>query len=192
MTSAARTRGETAVRSIHRTAGLLVVIAWMLVVPARAADPDFQTLKGRWLRPDGGYVLEIRKMAADGTMDAAYLNPRPINVSRAKATRYKTTLRIFVELRAPNYPGSTYTLTYDPKRDELYGVYFQAVQGRASTSSSCGPDSRAAQSIFDSSRYMTLCRVVLTHSSISASVRKSRGSKRSQLMIWSSRFFQRL
>jgi len=114
MTSAARTRGETA--------GLLVVIAWMLVVPARAADPDFQTLKGRWLRPDGGYVLEIRKIAADGTMDAAYLNPRPVNVSRAKATRDKTTLRVFVELRAPNYPGSTYTLTYDPKRDELYGV----------------------------------------------------------------------
>ena len=131
MTSAARTRGETAVRSVHRTAGLLVVIAWMLLVPARAADPDFQTLKGRWLRPDGGYVLEIRKIAADGTMDAAYLNPRPINVSRAKATRDKTTLRVFVELRAPNYPGSTYTLTYDPKRDELYGVYFQAVQGQS-------------------------------------------------------------
>jgi len=131
MTSAARTRGETAVRSIHRTAGLLVVIAWMLVVPARAADPDFQTLKGRWLRPDGGDVLEIRKIAADGTMDAAYLNPRPVNVSRAKATRDKTTLRVFVELRAPNYPGSTYTLTYDPKRDELYGVYFQAVQGQS-------------------------------------------------------------
>jgi hypothetical protein len=108
-----------------------VVIAWMLVVPARAADPDFQTLKGRWLRPDGGYVLEIRKIAADGTMDAAYLNPRPVNVSRAKATRDKTTLRVFVELRAPNYPGSTYTLTYDPKRDELYGVYFQAVQGQS-------------------------------------------------------------
>jgi hypothetical protein len=103
----------------------------MLVVPARAADPDFQTLKGRWLRPDGGYVLEIRKIAADGTMDVAYLNPRPINVSRAKATRDKTTLRVFVELRAPNYPGSTYTLTYDPKRDELYGVYFQAVQGQS-------------------------------------------------------------
>ena len=119
------------VRSLYRTAGLLVVIAWVLVVPARAADPEFQTLKGRWLRPDGGYVLEIRKIAADGTMDVAYLNPRPINVSRAKATRDMTTLRVFVELRAPNYPGSTYTLTYDPKRDELYGVYFQAVQGQS-------------------------------------------------------------
>jgi hypothetical protein len=63
-------------------------------------------------------------------MDAAYLNPRPINVSKAQATREGATVRVFVELRAPNYPGSTYTLTYDSKRDELYGVYYQAVEGR--------------------------------------------------------------
>ena len=64
-------------------------------------------------------------------MDAAYLNPRPINVSKAQATRDGATVRVFVELRAPNYPGSTYTLTYDSKRDELYGVYYQAVEGRS-------------------------------------------------------------
>ena len=29
-------------------------------------------------------------------------------------------------LAGPGYPGSTYTLTYDPKRDQLQGVYFQA------------------------------------------------------------------
>jgi hypothetical protein len=34
-------------------------------------------------------------------------------------------------IRAGTEPGSTYTLTYDPKRDELYGVYFQAVQGQS-------------------------------------------------------------
>jgi hypothetical protein len=33
---------------------------------------------------------------------------------------------VFVELRAPGYPGSTYTLTYDPTRDQLAGIYFQA------------------------------------------------------------------
>jgi len=35
---------------------------------------------------------------------------------------------VIVELRAPNYPGSTYTLTHDPKTDQLGGAYFQAVQ----------------------------------------------------------------
>ena len=69
MKSAARTRGETAVRSIHRTAGLLVVIAWMLVVPARAADPDFQTLKGRWLRPDGLLLLSTEDRDEPGIVE---------------------------------------------------------------------------------------------------------------------------
>ena len=55
-----------------------------------------------------------------------YLNPRPIHVARAEATRDGSTLNVFVELRAPGYPGSTYTLTYDPTRDQLGGVYFQA------------------------------------------------------------------
>src|SRR6266850_2054637 len=34
-----------------------------------------QSLKGRWLRPDGGYVLEIRDINPDGMMDVAYFNP---------------------------------------------------------------------------------------------------------------------
>lgn len=107
----------------------LVVLAGGLLSPlAIAADASFGPLKGRWLRPDGGYVLEIREVRADGGLDVAYLNPRPINVGFAKATREGSKLKVFVELQAPNYPGSTYTLLYDPKRDELQGVYFQAVQ----------------------------------------------------------------
>jgi len=97
----------------------------------RAADSDFGSLKGRWLRPDGGYVLEIRDVDAGGTIEAAYLNPRPINVARAEATRDGSTLKILVELRAPGYPGSTYTLTYDRQRDQLAGVYFQAAVGQS-------------------------------------------------------------
>jgi hypothetical protein len=112
-------------------AGLFLLTAGMLGASAQTADQDFATLRGRWLRPDGGYILDIRKVGADGTIDAVYLNPRPINISKARATRDRTTVRVFVELRAPNYPGSTYTLTYDPKRDELYGVYFQAAQGQS-------------------------------------------------------------
>jgi hypothetical protein len=37
-------------------------------------------------------------------------------------------VNVFVELRAPNYPGSTYALTYDSRQDQLKGSYFQAVE----------------------------------------------------------------
>ena len=86
----------------------------------------FDRLKGRWLRPDGGYILEIAEIDVGGKMIARYFNPRPINVSRAEAAQEGTTTKVSIELRDTNYPGSTYTLTYDPKEDQLKGVYFQA------------------------------------------------------------------
>jgi hypothetical protein len=93
---------------------------------AVATTTGFQALHGRWLRPDGGYILDIRDVEANGTIDAVYLNPRPITVARADATCDGSTMQVFVELRAPGYPGSTYTLIYDPTRDQLAGSYFQA------------------------------------------------------------------
>jgi hypothetical protein len=95
-------------------------------VAAPEARAGFDRLKGRWRRPDGGYVLEIREIDASGKMVAAYFNPRPINVSRAEASQEGTTTKVFIELRDKNYPGSTYTLTYDPGSDQLKGTYFQA------------------------------------------------------------------
>jgi uncharacterized protein (DUF2147 family) len=94
------------------------------------AKLDFGKLKGRWMRPDGGYILSVKDVDAGGKMDAAYYNPRPINVSKAQATQEGTTLRVFVELRDTGYPGSTYTLIYDPKTDRLGGVYYQAAIGQ--------------------------------------------------------------
>ena len=85
-------------------------------------------LVGRWLRPDGGYVLEIRHAQANGHLDAAYFNPRPIHVARAEWHRKEGRLQVFVELRDVNYPGSTYTLDYVLEQDRLVGAYFQAVQ----------------------------------------------------------------
>jgi hypothetical protein len=90
---------------------------------------DFQALTGRWLRPDGGYVLELRNIQKDGSLKAAYFNPRSINVSRAKLHRKDGKITLVVELRDVNYPGSLYTLQYDPGNDRLAGIYFQAVQG---------------------------------------------------------------
>jgi uncharacterized protein (DUF2147 family) len=86
-------------------------------------------LIGHWERPDGGYILEIKEIVKNGTLKAAYYNPRPINVARAEFSRKDGTLTVFIELRDVNYPGSKYNLKYDPKSDRLIGTYFQAVQG---------------------------------------------------------------
>ena len=95
-------------------------------VAAPEVKAGFDRLKGRWRRPDGGYVIDISEVDASGKLVARYYNPRPINVSRAEASQEGTTTKVFIELRDTNYPGSTYTLTYDPPSDQLKGVYFQA------------------------------------------------------------------
>jgi hypothetical protein len=122
----AKTRGGR--RFFILIAVVLMVGTAAAVTLLREANGAFDNLNGRWLRPDGGYVLEIRAVDASGKIDAVYLNPKPINIAKAEATRDGATLKVFVELRAPNYPGSTYTLTYDSKQDQLKGIYFQAVQ----------------------------------------------------------------
>ena len=95
-----------------------------------ATDTDGQVnpqrLVGKWLRPDGGYILDIQTVKGDRTLEVAYLNPDPIHVSRAEVEEDGKTLRVFVELRDVNYPGCTYKLTYDSARDQLDGAYFQA------------------------------------------------------------------
>ncbi|MGH8854640.1 MAG: hypothetical protein ACREWI_10220, partial [Telluria sp.] len=97
--------------------------------PVAAPGPEEASpgrLVGRWLRPDGGYVIEIRTAQSDGVLDAAYFNPRPISVSRAEWRRDGGRLQVFIELRDVNYPGSTYDLAYLPEQDRLVGNYFQA------------------------------------------------------------------
>ena len=95
--------------------------------PAAPADSAFAALQGRWMRPDGGYVINIRSVAASGKLDASYANPSPLPFARAEATRDEKTIKLFFELRAGGYNGSTYTLIYDPANDILRGVYYQAV-----------------------------------------------------------------
>lgn len=93
---------------------------------AAAASPELAKLVGKWERPDGDYILEIKGVDASGKLDAGYFNPDPINVARAAAMRDKGTNKVFIELRDANYPGCTYSLTYDPQSDQLYGQYYQA------------------------------------------------------------------
>jgi len=96
------------------------------VPPATESKKEFGILEGRWVRPDGGYIIQIRSVDAGGKMEAGYFNPRPINVSKAQASKEGGKIKVFVELSDVGYPGSTYTLTHDPKEDVLRGVYFQA------------------------------------------------------------------
>jgi len=113
-------------RNVPVAVGIVLVMAaavglglWWWIT----AKSDFEKLQGKWVRTDGGYVLEIKKVAADGKMDAAYLNPNPINVSKAEAKSEAGQTKVFVELRDRLYPGSYYTLTYDRGKNQLAGVY---------------------------------------------------------------------
>jgi len=100
-------------------------------VPEVSVDTiDAARLVGKWLRPDGGYVLEIRAATDDGKLDAAYFNPNPINVSQATWRRNEEQgLAVFVELRDAGYPGATYRLIYQAAEDKLTGAYHQPTHG---------------------------------------------------------------
>jgi hypothetical protein len=92
-----------------------------------AANPAFGVLPGRWVRVQGGYVITINSVDADGRIDASYANPRPLPFHKAFATSDGSSLKLFFELRAPGYDGSTYTLQYDAANDRLMGVFDQVV-----------------------------------------------------------------
>ena len=92
---------------------------------SKSANPN-ERLLGRWERPDGGYVLELRSVDTNGLFTALYLNPNSIHVERAEAVTDKGVSKLTVLLRDVNYPGCIYNLTYDEKSDQLVGRYFQA------------------------------------------------------------------
>ena len=96
------------------------------VAPSAEID-KFNNLIGRWRRVDGGYMIDIRRIDANGQMSAAYYNPKSIHVSRAAASLNDGAVSVFIELQDVGYPGSAYTLMYYPEQDILSGVYFQAV-----------------------------------------------------------------
>ncbi len=89
-----------------------------------APEPDFEKLKGKWLRPDGGYILDIKSVGSDGKVEMTYLNPNLIHVSKAQASMKAGKLELFIELTDTGYPGNYYTLTYDAGKDQLVGVYY--------------------------------------------------------------------
>ncbi len=95
------------------------------------SSPEFsQRLIGRWQRMDAGYVIDIRSIDPDGSVDAAYLNPNSIHVSQARVSDEEGALDLFLELMDVGYPGATYKLRYSPEYDALVGLYHQPTAGQ--------------------------------------------------------------
>lgn len=107
------------------------ILLLLLAIPAIAGeilpDPVIQEkFIGRWVRPDGGYVIHVREVRPDGSVDAAYFNPKEIHVSEANVSVWKGFNQLFIKLEDKDYPGSTYTLYYYAEKDQLAGFYYQA------------------------------------------------------------------
>ena len=98
------------------------------VSPQQETIADKNILVGEWTRTDAAYQIKITELLNDGTMKADYFNPKSINVASALWTFTDGVLKIYIELRDENYPGSNYNLIYYPEKDLLAGKYFQAVE----------------------------------------------------------------
>jgi hypothetical protein len=97
------------------------------------AGEDPVNLLGKWVRTDASFTIEVISVDKNGTAKAAYFNPNPIHVGSAKWEVYKAQLYLYVEMQDVNYPGSNYTLIYDPISEKLTGSYYQAVAGQTYT-----------------------------------------------------------
>jgi len=113
-------------RTEHTTADPAKAPSPTAAAAIAAANPAAKA-KGRWLRPDGGYILTIGAIDDGGRAEAGYFNPNPVRVAWATVkSGSDAAVKIEVELRDQNYPGCLYKLTYVPAKDQLVGTYFQA------------------------------------------------------------------
>ena len=80
---------------------------------------------GSWIRPDGGYNLEITAFNKS-TLDAAYYNPNPVMISETQWKIQDGYVYFYVKFDDVGYEGSYYSLGYFPDRDILAGFYYQA------------------------------------------------------------------
>jgi hypothetical protein len=124
-TPAAKTASTAEVNSPAPAPAAKAAVAAVAAVSAPAAA-NVAKVKGRWLRPDGGYILAITTIEADGRAEAGYFNPNPIKVAWATVTSEGAETKVKVELRDQNYPGCLYKLNYLADKDRLVGTYFQA------------------------------------------------------------------
>jgi hypothetical protein len=88
---------------------------------------DFNIIIGEWVRTDGDYIIHVRDVKPDGSVDAKYFNPGEINVEEARVSEWKGLCKLYIKLQDEGYPGSTYTLYYYAEKNALAGFYYQAV-----------------------------------------------------------------
>ena len=113
----------------HLKICIIVIILVWTVIPqgaATAAEPDFKAVVGEWIRTDGGYVIRVRDVNPDGSVNAGYFNPNEIHIAEANVSLWKGLLKLLIKLQDKGYPGSTYTLYYYAEKDALAGFYYQA------------------------------------------------------------------
>ena len=101
------------------TLGAAVILIVLVVVLTNKQSTESNTtgikttdenlLVGDWVRTDASYLVKIIKVNEDRTLEAQYFNPNPINVGKANWEKSYGNLKIIIELRDKNYPGSTYT-----------------------------------------------------------------------------------
>ena len=105
-----------------------VVTQSVPVTPEQPKPPDKKLLVGDWTRTDGSYQIKIAELFDNGYLKCGYFNPKSINVGNSTWNIADGVLKIYLELRDENYPGSNYNLTYIPGKDLLAGKYYQAVE----------------------------------------------------------------
>ena len=119
------------IKIVALTALAVWIVCFIKAETVASADkPDFKVLIGDWVRPDGGYIVRVRDVNPDGSVDAEYLNPNKINIAEANISMWKGFVKLFIKLQDKGYPGSTYTLYYYTEKDALAGFYYQAEIGQ--------------------------------------------------------------
>jgi hypothetical protein len=95
-----------------------------------ATEHDYAVINGEWQRTDGGYLINVSDVQADGLATVKYFNPSPIHVAQATISTQKELIKLFIKFQDKGYEGSTYTLFYYAEKDALVGFYYQAVMGK--------------------------------------------------------------
>ena len=54
-----------------------------------AVKTDYGIMAGTWQRLDGGYIIKISEVQANGRATIEYFNPRPIHIAKANISTQK-------------------------------------------------------------------------------------------------------
>jgi len=109
---------------------LFLCLTLITTIAASSEQPDYKVIIGEWIRSDGNYVIQVNRVIFDGSVDAAYFNPKEINVAEANVSMWNGFMKLYIRLEDEGYPGSTYTLYYYEEKDALAGFYYQAAIGQ--------------------------------------------------------------